>query len=100
MIGKNVTIRSQAELQASQTSAPTQGFQGCENPDLQNHPRTRFSCHAALDEAACAPFSKERLMKCQRHQVPQEIRVRGDLNVARDPVLGWTLEEKTSPGLL
>jgi hypothetical protein len=39
-------------------------------------------------------------MKCQRHQVPQEIRVRGDLNVARDPVLGWTLEEKTSPGLL
>jgi len=63
MIGKNVTIRSQAELQASQTSAPTQGFQGCENPDLQNHPRTRFSCHAALDEAACAPFSKERLMK-------------------------------------
>src|ERR1700729_262552 len=26
-------------------------------------PGTRISCHAALDEAACAPFSKERRMK-------------------------------------
>jgi hypothetical protein len=28
------------------------------------HPeRTRISCHAALDRATCAPFSKERRMK-------------------------------------
>ena len=26
--------------------------------------RTRISCHAALDEAACAPFHKEGRMKC------------------------------------
>ena len=26
--------------------------------------RTRISCHAALDEAACAPFRKEGRMKC------------------------------------
>jgi hypothetical protein len=26
--------------------------------------RTRISCHAAMDEAACAPFRKEGRMKC------------------------------------
>jgi hypothetical protein len=26
--------------------------------------RTRISCHAALDKAACAPFRKEGRMKC------------------------------------
>jgi hypothetical protein len=26
--------------------------------------RTRVSCHAALDKAACAPFRKEGRMKC------------------------------------
>ena len=26
--------------------------------------RTRISCHAALDNAACAPFRKEGRMKC------------------------------------
>jgi hypothetical protein len=26
--------------------------------------RTRISCHAALDRAACAPFRKEGRMKC------------------------------------
>jgi hypothetical protein len=30
-------------------------------PEIQ--PRTRISCHAALDEAARAPFSKERRMR-------------------------------------
>ncbi len=34
-----------------------------ENSELQSQPRTRISCHAALDEAARAPFSKERRMK-------------------------------------
>ena len=36
------------------------------NRDLQNQPRTRISCHAALDEAARAPFSKERRMRFAR----------------------------------
>ena len=32
-------------------------------------------CHAALDKAACAPFSQEKAdAACQRHQAPQEIR--------------------------
>jgi hypothetical protein len=30
---------------------------------MSAQPGTRISCHAALDEAACAPFSKERRMK-------------------------------------
>jgi len=34
-----------------------------ENWGLQNQPRTRISCHAALDKAARAPFTKERRMK-------------------------------------
>jgi hypothetical protein len=33
-----------------------------ENWALQIQPRTRISCHASLDEAARAPFSKERRM--------------------------------------
>jgi hypothetical protein len=37
--------------------------------------RTRISCHAALDEAACAPFCKGKAHDVhQRHQVQQEIR--------------------------
>jgi hypothetical protein len=33
--------------------------------DLSSRPeRTRISCHAALDKAACAPFRKEGRMKC------------------------------------
>jgi hypothetical protein len=37
--------------------------------------RTRISCHAALDKAACAPFCKGKAHEVrQRHQVPQEIR--------------------------
>jgi len=32
--------------------------------ELSSRPeRTRISCHAALDDAACAPFRKERRMK-------------------------------------
>jgi hypothetical protein len=37
--------------------------------------RTRISCHAALDMAACAPFCKGKAQEMhQRHQVLQEIR--------------------------
>jgi hypothetical protein len=37
--------------------------------------RTRISCHAALDKAACAPFCKGKAHEAhQRHQVLQEIR--------------------------
>jgi hypothetical protein len=33
--------------------------------ELSSRPeRTRISCHAALDKAACAPFRKEGRMKC------------------------------------
>jgi hypothetical protein len=33
--------------------------------ELSSRPeRTRISCHAALDMAACAPFRKEGRMKC------------------------------------
>jgi hypothetical protein len=28
--------------------------------------RTRISCYVALDRAACAPFRKERRMKCDK----------------------------------
>jgi hypothetical protein len=44
--------------------------------ELSSRPeRTRISWHAALDTTACAPFFKERRMiVCQRHQLPQEIR--------------------------
>src|ERR1700728_3029475 len=43
--------RTQARRAGSQASA---------------QPGTRISCHAALDEAARAPFSKERRMKCAK----------------------------------
>jgi hypothetical protein len=33
-------------------------------PPLCHPERTRISCHVALDRAACAPFRKERRMKC------------------------------------
>ena len=33
------------------------------SPSLCHPERTRISCHAAQDTAACAPFSKERRMK-------------------------------------
>jgi hypothetical protein len=37
-------------------------------PNKSHHPPlvipTRISCHVALDRAACAPFRKERRMKC------------------------------------
>src|SRR6202041_418723 len=37
--------------------------------------RTRISCHAALDRAACAPFCKGKAHEVhQRHRVPREIR--------------------------
>jgi GNAT superfamily N-acetyltransferase len=37
--------------------------------------RTRISCHASLEKAACAPFCKGKAHEVhQRHQVPQEIR--------------------------
>ena len=37
--------------------------------------RTRISCHAALDKAACAPFCKGKAHEVhQRHRGPQEIR--------------------------
>src|ERR1700728_2584966 len=37
--------------------------------------RTRISCHAAVDMAACAPFCKGKAHEMhQRHQLPQEIR--------------------------
>jgi hypothetical protein len=40
--------------------------------------RTRISCHAALDKAACAPFCKGKAHELhQRHQVQQEIRGSG-----------------------
>jgi hypothetical protein len=44
--------------------------------ELSSRPeRTRISCHAALDKAACAPFCKGKAHEVhQRHQVPQEIR--------------------------
>jgi hypothetical protein len=33
--------------------------------ELSSRPeRTRISCHAAMDKAACAPFRKEGRMKC------------------------------------
>src|SRR6202050_820154 len=44
--------------------------------ELSSRPeRTRISCHAALDKAACAPFCNGKAHEVhQRHQVPQEIR--------------------------
>src|ERR1700684_2233841 len=47
--------------------------------ELSSRPkRTRISCHAALDKAACAPFCKGKAHEVhQRHQVPQEIRGSG-----------------------
>jgi hypothetical protein len=33
-----------------------------EDKKVTDSERTRISCHAALDKAACAPFSKERRM--------------------------------------
>jgi hypothetical protein len=42
--------------------------------------RTRISCHAAADEAACAPFFQGKAHDvCQRHQLPQEIRGSGEI---------------------
>jgi hypothetical protein len=39
---------------------------------------TRISCHAALDEAAYAPFRKRKAHEVrQRHQPPEEIRGSG-----------------------
>ena len=44
--------------------------------ELSSRPeRTRISCHAAPDMAACAPFCKGKAHEVyQRHQGPQEIR--------------------------
>jgi hypothetical protein len=48
----------------------------CFQDELSSRPeRTRISCHAALDETACAPFCKGKAHEVhQRHKVPQAIR--------------------------
>ena len=62
---------------------PTRGMKNCFCSflcpfltEVSSRPkRTRISCHAALDKAACAPFCKGKAHEVhQRHQVPQEIR--------------------------
>jgi hypothetical protein len=54
----------------------TEGRNDSTQTELSSRPeRTRISCHAALDKAACAPFCKGKAHEVhQRHQVPQEIR--------------------------
>jgi len=50
-----------AELQIGRLRSYEQPVPGCSAAfNLQS--QTRISCHAALDEAACAPYSKERRM--------------------------------------
>jgi hypothetical protein len=62
-----------------------------------NEPRTRISCHAALDDAARAPSSKERRMKFAKatkfHRKSGE---GGGLKIPQDAILG-RFTNKTSP---
>jgi hypothetical protein len=65
------------------------GFRACLRARIIQ-PRTRISCHAALDGAARAPFSKERRMKfAKATEFYRKSGGRGVLNLAQDGVLGW-----------
>ncbi len=82
----------QPDRHSVKMKAPSHDMEEWDCIILEIKPRTRISCHAPLDEAARASFSKERRMKhCRSHQVPQEIWGRGDPKVVQDGVLGWAV---------
>jgi hypothetical protein len=69
--------------------------------ELSSRPeRSRISCHAAPEKAACAPFCKGKAHEVrQRHQPPQEIRGSVVEGPAVSPVLTQTLKPSLAADL-
>ena len=74
---------------------PASALSGTVTLSLSSRPeRTRISCHAALDKAACAPFRKGKVHEVhQRHEVTQEIRG----SVAEGPAVPFVLTQTLWP---